>query len=122
MISGHSYLPNDHDFGHIELARKNNSIYVPDDWEKVVTGARHKNPFKVRKMERDFVSLKDLKKAIVNRKVNTNGRKVEWLKIQWVSVSKDEPLQFQYRYSHNTLEIWKTELEAKNEGTPSRLR
>ena len=68
MISGHSYLPNDRDFGHIELARKkNNSIYVPDDWEKVVTGARHRNPFKVRKMEQgDFVSLKDLKRAIVN--------------------------------------------------------
>ena len=123
MISGHSYLPNDRDFGHIELAWKSNSIYVPDDWEKVVTGAHHKNPFKVRKMERgDFVSLKDLKKAIVNRKVSTNGGKVEWLKIQWVSMSKDKPLQFQYRYSHNTLEVWKTvNLKRKTKGRPQTL-
>ena len=71
-------------------------------------------------MERgDFVPLKYLKKAIVNQKVNTNGRKVEWLKIQWVSVSKDKPLQFQYRYSHNTLEVWKiVNLKQKMKGRP----
>lgn len=121
MISGHSYLPNDHDFGHTELSwKKSNTIYVPEDWKKVVTGDCHKNPFKVRKMKlKDFVSLKDLKKAVVSRKVNTSGSKVEWLKIQWVSVSKDKPLQFQYPYSHNTLEVWKTvDLKRKAKGRP----
>ena len=110
MISGHSYLPNDRDFGHIELARKKNThIFVPDDWEQVVAEAQRKNAFHVSKMEtEDFVSLKPLKAAIVNRKVNTRNAKVEWLKIQWISVSKDKPLQFQYRYSLNTLQSWKT--------------
>jgi hypothetical protein len=104
MISGHSYLPNDRDFGHIELSKKNAHIFVPEDWQHVVTQARRKNPFHVTRMNReDFVSLKPLKAAIVNRKVNTNHQKVEWFKIHWMSVSKDKPLQFRYRYSINNL-------------------
>ena len=124
MISGHSYLPNDRDFGHIEQARKKTmQIYVPEDWENVVRQARRKNPFVVSKMTReDFVSLKTLKGAIVNRKVNTHGAKVEWLKIHWIAVSKDQPLQFRYRYSNNTLERWKTvDLKKKTKGRPPDL-
>ena len=125
MVSGHSYLPNDRDFGHIELSQKKTThIYVPEDWEKVVKDARHRNPFSVRKMKReDFVSLKPLKEAIVNRKVNTRGQKVEWLKMLWISVQKDKPLQYQYRYSHNTLEALKTvDLKRKTKGRPPDLR
>ena len=101
MISGHSYLPNDHDFGHIEQSSKTTmQIYVPDDWENVVRQARRKNPFTVSRMNReDFISLKPLKDAIVNRKVNTHGAKVEWLKIHWIATNKEQPLQFRYRYS-----------------------
>ena len=41
MVSDHSYLPNDQDFGHVELSRKKtNHIFVPEDWERVVTEAR----------------------------------------------------------------------------------
>ena len=95
-------------------------IYVPEDWENVVRQARHKNPFTVSKMEReDFVSLDPLKAAIVNRKVNTHGAKVEWLKIHWIAVSKEQPLQFRYRYSNNSLERWKTvDLKRKTKGCP----
>ena len=94
-------------------------IYVPQDWEQVVTQARRKNPFHVCKMEReDFVSLRPLKAAIVNRKSNTIGGKPEWLKIHWISMSKDKPLQFQYRYSNNS-ECWKTvDLKQKTKGRP----
>ena len=109
MISGRSYLPNDRDFGHVEQARKKTmQIYVPEDWDNVVRQARRKNPFTVSRMNRDdFVSLKPLKNAIINHKVNTLGAKVEWLKIHRIAVSKEQPLQFRYRYSNNTLERWK---------------
>ena len=121
MISGHSFLPNDRDFGHIEQSRKKTQhIFVPRDWEQVVLHARQKNPFHVYRMKReDFVSLKPLKDAVVNRKTNTRGGKVEWLKIHWISVTKDKPLQFQYRYSNNSLECWKTvDLKRKTKGRP----
>ena len=102
MVSGHSYLPNDRDFGHIEISRKKTThIFVPADWERVVTEARRKNPFQVRKMDReDSLSLKPLKEAIGNRKVDTHGREVEWLKIQWISVQKEKPLQYQSQPFH----------------------
>ena len=65
------------------------------------------------------MSLKPLKAAIVNRKKNTVRGKVEWLKMHWISVSKDKPLQFRYKYSINTLECWKTvNLQRKTKGRP----
>ena len=119
MISGHSCLPNDRDFGHVEHSRKKTQyIYVPEDWEQVVTQARQKNPFHVCRMKReDFVSLKPFKAVTVNRKKNTVGGKVEWLKMHWISVCKDKPHQFQYRYSNNLLECGKTvDLKRKTKG------
>ena len=66
------------------------------------------------------MSLQPLKSSIVNRKVNTVSGKVEWLKIHWISVVKDQPLQFQYRYSMNDLECWKTvDLQRKTKGRPA---
>ena len=46
MISGHSYLPNDRDFGGIEGARRRqSSLYVPEQWGELVRKARRVNPF-----------------------------------------------------------------------------
>lgn len=65
------------------------------------------------------MSLKPLKAVIVNRKINTVRGKVEWLKIHWISVSKDKPLQFRYKYSINNLECWKTvNLQRRTKGRP----
>ena len=93
MVSGHSYLPNDRDFGSIETASKKcECIYVPADWECVVKESRRKNPFSITSMKRkDFVSLQPLKKAIVNQKVNTARGKVLWLDIKWINIRKDHP-------------------------------
>lgn len=124
MVSGHSYLPNDRDFGNIEIARnKTTHIYVPEDWERVVRQARRKNPFQVFKMKpEDFVSSKALTKLIVNRKKIVTNEKVEWLKTCWIRVSSDKPLQFSYRYTHNALEEWKVvDVKHKTKGCPPDL-
>ena len=70
MLSGHSYLPNDRDFGKIERAKKKKqTVYVPDEWYELVRNARQKNPFSVCVMTaEDFVDVKNLKQNIVNRK------------------------------------------------------
>ena len=124
MVSGHSYLPNDRDFGNIEIARnKTTHIYVPEDWERVVRQARRKNPFQVFKMKpEDLVSSKALTKLIVNRKKIVTNEKVEWLKTCWIRVSSDKPLQFSYRYTHNALEEWKVvDVKHKTKGCPPDL-
>ena len=122
MISGHSYLHSSQWILATSscLKKKTAHIVVPEDWEKVVTQARCKNPLHVTRMKReDFVSLKPLKATIVNRKKNTVHGKVEWLKMHWISVSKDKPLQFRHKYSINTQECWKTvNLQCKTKGRP----
>ena len=45
MTVGHSYLPNDRDFGSIETERrKRNTVFVPDEWAELILKARRKKP------------------------------------------------------------------------------
>jgi len=124
MISGHSYLPNDRDFGSIETAKRRlSALYVPEEWCELVRKSRRVNPFPVRRMyQSDFKSVSQLRSEIVNRKKNTDKQKVEWLKMHWIRVQKSSPLCFQYRYTINTLEPWKTvNLRRRRAGRPSDL-
>ena len=121
MVSGHSYLPNDRDFGSIEKAsRRTQHVYVPDDWCTLVKKARKNNPFHFTKMKiEDFVSLQNVRSSIVYRKVNTHKEKVKWLDILWIRVSKDRPFDILYRYSHNTLEARKVlDVHPRRQGRP----
>ena len=121
MLSGHSYLPNDRDFGAIEKAsRRAEHVYVPEDWCLLVERARRKNAFvAVRMSSNDYVSLESVKAQIVNRKTNIHKQKVSWLNIRWIQVSKEKPYQLRYRYSLNALEAWKTlDIQRKRPGRP----
>lgn len=121
MMLGHSYLPNDRDFGSIEKAsRRSPHIFVPDDWATLVEKARGKNPFKVTNMAMsDFVSVQAIRSEIVYRKINTKKEKVEWFNIRWLQLQKDNPLMIRYRYSYNTLEVWKVlDLRKRRVGRP----
>ena len=124
MVPGHSYLPNDRDFGIIEQAkRRHQQIYTPQEWYDLVRNACHTNPFSVVEMtSADFVAIKELKKLIVNRKEDTVGRSVDWMSIRWIQVQKDAPLKFRFRRSLNELEAWKeVDLRRKTKGRPSDL-
>src|SRR5258705_4885300 len=52
MASGHSYLPNDQDFGVIERAKpKTQEVFVPAHWHTIIETAKRCSPkFKVVKM------------------------------------------------------------------------
>ena len=46
LLSGHSYLPNDADFGIIEMAlRKKNILHTPHDYYDVMTQCRKHDKF-----------------------------------------------------------------------------
>lgn len=72
LVSGHSFLPNDQDFGVIESAsRKCIQIFTPQDWSHVIKKAKVKKPFVVVKVTTpDILSTKGLEDMIVNRKKN----------------------------------------------------
>ena len=42
-----TFLPNDRDFSHIEKRKAAAHIFVPQQWEDVITSARQANPFRV---------------------------------------------------------------------------
>ena len=91
MVSAHSYLPNDRDFGSIEHANRHfQQVFVPEEWCTLVERARTKNPFHIVWMEgEDQVSMKAMKSEVVHRKVNTRKEKVDWLSIRWLQLRKD---------------------------------
>lgn len=103
LVSGHSYLPCDQDFGVIEKEKKfHKDIFLPEHWTTVIKSARKKNPFLTVEMTSDdFFSTKTLENAITNRKINERKSKVEWLKIQWLRYTSDTNHRFQYKYSNS---------------------
>ena len=101
LVSGHSYLPNDADFGIIEKSlRKKSYIYTYDEWCAEVQTCCKKNPYKIVKMTSDkFVSIRKLTDVLNVRKVSDDGHKVKWLSIQWLMVKVSEPTKLYYKYS-----------------------
>ena len=77
MVSGHSYLSNDRDFGGVESARRRQpQIFTPEDWYTLVEKARCTNPFTVVRMSaRDFMSVNHLIENITNQKTCADGNK-----------------------------------------------
>lgn len=98
LISGHSFLPNDSDFGSVELAAKGKSIYVPQQWYEIMASCRRKKKFIISQMSSDeILSTEPLEKCITRRKVNEQKVPVNWLKIQWLRVEKSCPFQIKYK-------------------------
>lgn len=98
MVSGHSFLPNDSDYGSVETYARNKTIYVPEDWCNIITQCRRHKPFHLTKMFRkDFHSVELLEKAITRRTKNENNQPVNWLKIQWIRVVKEKPYMVLYK-------------------------
>ena len=99
---GHSFLPNDQDFGVIEVAKRlNRPFYSMQGYENVVLKAR-KNPsqFQIKRMKvADFIdfglastNFKNLAKPI-----DSKGEKFSWLKIKEFVYQRDK-FGFYFRY------------------------
>ena len=75
MVSGHSYLPCDRGFGHIEKAcKKKQKIQCPDHYCKIIDKIAGTN---INKMtSADFLDMKSLKKRITERKPKKNSLQV----------------------------------------------
>lgn len=100
LLSGHSYLPNDADFGIIEMAlRKMNFVYTPQDYYNVIAQCRKQDKFILHEMKREnFISTKNLQNAIKKQiKKNTNGEQVNWLQICWLRYLKSAPYTIFYK-------------------------
>lgn len=100
MVSGHSYLPNDADFGLIEKRAKTANICVPNHWYETIMKARRNNKFLVVQMQSDdFLSTESLEQSVTRRKNSIHDGPVTWLQIQWLRYEKTKPFTIQYKYT-----------------------
>lgn len=102
-IPGHSYLPNDTDFGHIENKMKlHQHIFCPDQLIDIIKKSRtKKTPFHIVKMTSDdFICSDSVTKSLTNRK-KTNDKTVSWLKIRNIRLTQNNVNGMEYKYSLN---------------------
>ena len=101
MISGHSFLPNDADFGVIERSKpKSSEIFTLEQWCKLIETCCKKNPYEVVRMTAEhFCSSSCLTENMSVRSFSETGEKVKWMSIQCLQVRKTEPTKLYYKYS-----------------------
>lgn len=99
LLPGHSFLPNDSDFGDAERPMKKiECLYTDTDYTKAMKKCRTKNKFHVQRMHpEDFLSTKKLENAITNRKVDINKKKVSWLDTHEILLEKSQPFIIKMR-------------------------
>ncbi|XP_045161170.2 uncharacterized protein LOC123526189 [Mercenaria mercenaria] len=91
LESGHTQNECDSVHSAVEFAKKKTKIYVPSQWDTVITMARRRDPYHVVPLRySDFLDYKDVKKNQI--KVQTNARvKVSWIQIRHMRFVKDLP-------------------------------
>jgi len=115
-VRGHTYLPNDRDFSHIENRKGSATVYVSEGWKKIVKEACPKKPYIVYTMDsshfRDFTGIVKQHKQ---RKKDTNKHPVLISKAMWMSFGQTvdtsgkvqcHPNEVWLRYSYSATEKW----------------
>ena len=116
LVRGHTYLPNDRDFAHIEKRKASSKVFVPTDWEKVVREACITKPFNVIPMESPkFLNFTEMTKQHTHRKKDSNKNPVLISKALWMNFGqgidasgkvKRHPNEVWLRYSYDTNQPW----------------
>lgn len=103
LVSGHSYMPCDRDFGIIEKRKKVCSTMVPEEVASMVRDAKHFQPFNVVMMTSD--DFYDFAKES-DTFLNTAPIKIS--NLSWIRISRDDFPMIKTRQTFNTLEPWKS--------------
>ncbi|KAH9631331.1 hypothetical protein HF086_007666 [Spodoptera exigua] len=90
---GHTYLPNDSEFGDVECVLKTHlRLYTAEDFMEVMRNCRRKNKFEVTKHTKDdFFSIESIQNQITNRKCDIQKQKIFWLDTFEIELVKNEP-------------------------------
>ena len=91
LVRGHTFLPNDRDFSHIEKRKATAHVFVPQQWEDVIISARQANPFRVQQMSHDlFMDFSELEKQHTRRKTDSSKNPVLISKVTWMNFGQAE--------------------------------
>ena len=118
LVRGHTYLPKDRDFSHIEKKMSTARVYIPDQWEDIIASCRPSNPFRVQRMTSLFRNFSELDKKFTRRKKDVSGRQVLISKVTWMNfgeavinksgreVTEEHPNEVWLRYTYVSAESW----------------
>lgn len=106
LVSGHSFLHNDSDFGDVECAvKRQQNLFTPEDYIAIMQNCRKKNPIIVNQMKKDdFVGTSKIEKLITNRKKDVTDKKVNWLHIKEIKIIKSFPYTMFIRTTYDANE------------------
>ena len=133
LVRGHTYLPNDRDFAHIEKRKASARVYVPKECELVVCQARPTSPFTVIPMDAsNFLDFTELSKQYTHRKKDADKKPVLTSMAVCMNFGQGEdtsgelkkhPNEVWLRYSYNTDEPWSkvSLLKGRKRSPPSRV-
>ena len=86
LVKGHTFLPNDCDFSHIEKRKDSAVVYLPSGWNKIVEEACIRKPFTVKPMNAsEFYDFSELVKQHTHRKKDSDGKAVLISKATWMN-------------------------------------
>lgn len=90
LESGHTFLPNDSEFGDFECALKRHErVYTDRVYIEIMEECRTENKFEVKQMSsQDFFSIKKMEEVVTNRKVDVNKQKINWLQTHEILFDK----------------------------------
>lgn len=103
LESGHTQMEADSMHSTIERAKKNISIYSPEEWHTILRIARRDNPYWVEDLT--YSDMYDLKGWFIKLshtfKRNSNNQNVNWLKIKCLEVRNTDKLKIYYKEGWN---------------------
>lgn len=93
LETGHTFLPNDSDFGDFECSLKmNDEVCTDDQFMEIMKSCRIKNQFEINRLSsQDFFSVRKLEELITNRKVDVNKQKINWMETHEILLNKAQP-------------------------------
>ena len=86
LVRGHTYLPNDRDFSHIEKKKDTAVVYIPTHWEELVRKVCRQKPYTVKSMVgSEFKDFSDLVEQHTRRRKDSNKKDVLISKARWMN-------------------------------------
>lgn len=102
LESGHTYMECDFMHSAIEFAKSSTKIFVPSQWDTVITMARRKNPYHVVPLKHyDFKDFKGVKINTLQSSKTESGQKAKWTNMKLMRFEKDVPEMCQFKYDFN---------------------
>ena len=105
---GHTQMECDSMHAAIENAKRNNSVFIPSQWDTIVRKARRDNPYTIIPLKHwDVIDYKSIaKQSLKNVAVDERGQRVQWRKVKQFRFTKDQTkIYFKYSFADEKFSV-----------------